>query len=120
MEIKVKSHRAKKYIISTSPSVLIKKPQDILALLVSGSEHETNRFILKETNFDPAFYDLKTGLAGEITQKFANYRVKAAIIGKFEKVSGKRFREFMLEANKGNQVYFTDDEEDALIWLTSE
>jgi len=119
MEVKVKSYRAKKYIISTSPKVLIKKSQDILELLVVGGEYETNLFILKEANFDPAFYELKTGLAGEIIQKFSNYHVRAAIVGKFEKVNGKRFREFMLEANKGNQVYFTDNQEDGLVWLTS-
>lgn len=31
--------------------------------------------------FDPEFFRLRSGLAGEITQKFVNYRSKLAVIG---------------------------------------
>ncbi len=30
---------------------------------------------------DPAFFDLSTGVAGDITQKLANYRMSAVIVG---------------------------------------
>ena len=30
---------------------------------------------------DPAFFDLSTGVAGDIVQKLANYRIDAVIVG---------------------------------------
>jgi hypothetical protein len=97
--------------------VIIKNVSDILDLLAFGGERETNLFMLEETDFDAAFYDLKSGLAGEIVQKFSNYRVRVAIVGSFESVRSKRIREFMAESNKGNQLRFTEDKESALAWL---
>ena len=91
--------------------------RDIIELLALGGEHETNLFMLKETDFDAAFYDLKSGLAGEIMQKFSNYRVRAVIVGSFQSVRNKRFREFMAESNKGNQLRFMQEKDAALQWL---
>ena len=117
MDVQVLSYQGNVYVASCSPRVIIKKAQDILNLLSFGGEHKTNLFMLDETNFDATFYDLKSGLAGEIVQKFSNYRVWAVIIGSFQSVRSKRFLEFMAESNKGNQLKFTEDKEGALAWL---
>jgi len=65
------------------------------------------------------FYDLTTGLAGEILQKVSNYHVRLAIFGSFEMVLGRRFRELMAESNTGSQVYFVRQKNEALTWLLS-
>ena len=117
MEVQVLSYQGKAYVASGSPQVIIANANDVLDLLALGGEHETNLFLLKETDFDPVFYDLNSGLAGEIVQKFSNYRVRAVIVGSFEFVRSKRFREFMAESNKGNQLRFAEDRESALAWL---
>jgi hypothetical protein len=42
-----------------------------------------DHLIVHEKNIVPAFFDLKTRLAGEVLQKFSNYRVRLAIVGNF-------------------------------------
>ncbi len=64
--------------------------------------------------FQRIFYDLKTQIAGEILQKYANYRVKLAIVGDFEKYTSNSLKAFILECNRGNQIFFCSDLDIAL------
>ncbi len=52
------------------------------------------------------FFVLSTGIAGEILQKFVNYRVKLAIIGDFSRYTSKPLRDFIYESNNGSHVFF--------------
>jgi PadR family transcriptional regulator, regulatory protein AphA len=117
MDVQVVEHRGKSYVKNCSHDVMIRNPGDILDLLSFGAEHTTNLYLLEETNFDRPFYDLKSGLAGEIVQKFSNYGVRAVIVGSFNSVQSQRFREFMAESNKGEQLRFAEDGESGLHWL---
>jgi hypothetical protein len=73
--------------------------------------------IYKESLSD-AFFDLKTRLAGDVLQKFSNYRFKFAIVGDFGAYSSKALRDFIYECNKGNLVFFKSSLEEALDALT--
>ena len=64
------------------------------------------------------FFVLSTGIAGEILQKFVNYRVKLAVIGDFSAYNSKPLRDFIYESNKGSHVFFVDDEKRAIEKLT--
>lgn len=105
------------YTRCLSEAVVLSTVQDVLEALYFGGEAATGRYLFRAENFPPAFYDLSTGLAGEIFQKFSNYSVKAAIVGDLASVPSKRFREWMGECNRGAQVRFTADENAALAWL---
>ena len=48
-------------------------------------------------------------MAGEILQKFSNYRMKLAIIGEFEKYKSKSLKAFITESNRGNLIFFAPD-----------
>ena len=60
---------------------------------------------------DPAFFDLSTRLAGEIIQKFANYRVGLAIVGDIgdHLAASSALRDYVREANRGRHVWFVAD-----------
>jgi len=105
------------YLCSVTVEVIMRTPQDALDILAQDYGHGTGRFLLHETNFVPEFYDLKTGLAGEILQKFSNYSVKAAILGNFAAIVSPRFKEFMYECNRGKQLRFIKEEPEAVRWL---
>jgi hypothetical protein len=62
--------------------------------------------ILHEKNITPDFFDLKTGTAGEILQKFSNYRVRLAIVGDFSAYPGQSIRDFIFESNKRKHINF--------------
>jgi hypothetical protein len=74
------------------------------------------KIILRKENFAPDFFDLRTGLLGEVLQKFVNYRVKLAVVGEFVNLS-KNFEAVMLESNRGNDVYFANHIEEAVNYL---
>ena len=92
----------------TDNQFVISQPQDVLdifgELMATGCE----RIIIYERNLHADFFDLKTRLAGEVLQKFSNYRVKLAIIGDFAKYNSKSLQDFISESNKSNIVFFTD------------
>ncbi|MCY9698286.1 DUF4180 domain-containing protein [Paenibacillus alginolyticus] len=60
------------------------------------------------------FFDLKTRLAGEILQKFINYHVKVAIVGDFSGFSSESLKDFIFECNKGKDIFFLSNEEEAI------
>ena len=60
------------------------------------------------------FFDLRTGLAGEILQKFTNYKMKIAVTGDFSGYASMSLRDFIYESNKGRQVFFKANLEDAM------
>ncbi len=70
------------------------------------------------------FFELKTGLAGEVAQKFVNYRLHLAIVGDIasrvdESVS---LRAWVTESNRGRQLWFVptlDDLADRLAGLST-
>lgn len=72
------------------------------------------RVVVYERNIDPAFFDLKTGVAGEVLQKVSNYRMRLAIEGDFGKFESQSLRDFIYESNKGGRVCFVPTLEAAL------
>ena len=115
--VSLQSQSDRAFVASCSSIQFIRTAKDFLELLAWGMEHGTTLFILEDSNFVREFYDLKTGLAGELLQKIPNYRVRLAIVGTFGMVTSDRFRELMAEANKGSQVHFARGRDDALSWL---
>ncbi|WP_245598686.1 DUF4180 domain-containing protein [Sporocytophaga myxococcoides] len=74
--------------------------------------------MLYEKNITSTFFDLSSGLAGEILQKFSNYRIKLAIIGDFTAYPSKSLKDFMYESNKLGNINFVNSREDAQIKLS--
>ncbi len=60
------------------------------------------------------FFILSTGVAGEILQKFVNYRVKAAVYGDYSRYTSKPLRDFIYESNQGRHFFFAASREEAL------
>ncbi|MFC0183272.1 protein of unknown function [Pseudarcicella hirudinis] len=91
-----------------SDNIEINNTQEALDIMANCSYQGADGIILHEKNLIPDFFDLKTGLAGEILQKFSNYRVKLAIVGEFSKYQSKSLKDFIYESNKSGRVYFVN------------
>lgn len=91
-----------------SDGMLINTAEDGLDLLGNVYYQGYDRIIIHETNITRDFFDLKNGMAGEILQKFSNYRVRLAIVGDFEKFTSKSLKDFIYESNKGRQINFVN------------
>ncbi len=88
--------------------------QEALDLMASCSYQGAEGMLLYEHQFTKEFFDLKTGLAGEVLQKFSTYQMRMAIIGDFEKYTSKSFRDFRRESNQQGRIIFAGSREEAI------
>ncbi len=75
--------------------------------------------LLSVNFFTENFFKLSTRVAGDILQKFVNYRTKFAIIGDFSCYTSKPLRDFIYESNRGREVFFVSIEDEAIARLTA-
>lgn len=115
MNVKIDEKGNSKVAVIESSEVLINEPQDALDLMATIMHlYECNKMVISESSITKNFFDLKTGIAGEILQKFSNYQTKLAIVGDFSIYNSKSLKDFIFESNKGNQVFFLSNEEEAI------
>lgn len=88
---------------------------EILDIMADVSHNDCNLIIIHSKDLTPDFFDLKTGIAGEILQKFSNYRMRLAIVGDFSKIKSKSFGDFIRESNRQGEICFVESVNDALI-----
>lgn len=101
-----------------SEKLLINSTEDGLELLANLYYQNFDKIIMYEKNIFSSFFDLKNGIAGEILQKFSNYRMKLSIVGNFDKYNSKSLNSFIYESNQGQNIQFTATLEQALNQLT--
>ncbi|MCZ4224291.1 DUF4180 domain-containing protein [Pedobacter rhodius] len=99
-------------IISTD--VIINNTEDGLDLLGNLYYQGFDKVIIDKQNITPDFFDLKNGIAGEILQKFSNYRVSLAIVGDFSTYQSRSIKDFIYESNKGKHINFLASTAEAL------
>jgi hypothetical protein len=106
--MKIKTHTLNNTNIAEiiTDDEIIKTTEDGLDLLGNLYYQGFDKIIVHEKNITPAFFDLKTGIAGEILQKFSTYRVRLAIMGDFSRYQSKSLKDFIFESNKMGQIYF--------------
>jgi len=101
----------------TDESFVISQPQDVLDIFGELMSTYCDRIIIHERNLHPDFFDLKTGLAGEVLQKFSNYKVRLVIVGDFAKYKSQSLQNFIFESNKSKRVFFTDNISSAMLHI---
>lgn len=101
--------------VVSSSEIVIEDVQSALDLMATVQyEAGTDRIVINKSLLNESFFDLKTRLAGEILQKFINYRVKFAIIGDFSGYSSQSLKDFIYECNNGNDFFFLPTEQQAI------
>jgi hypothetical protein len=82
-----------------------------------AASYERGGLVITEADLSPEFFDLGSGFAGELLQKFVNHRARLAIVLADTAAYGKRFSELVYEHRTHDVVRFFDSESDALRWL---
>lgn len=106
--IKIKEIKGVSFAEINSPDFLISTVQDAVDLLGNCYYTGIKNIILKKEHFSPDFYDLKSGLAGDILQKFSNYNISLTIIGDFKNIESKGLKDFIYESNKTGNINFVE------------
>ncbi|HLX58179.1 MAG TPA: DUF4180 domain-containing protein [Ktedonobacteraceae bacterium] len=86
----------------------LKSERDALDLIGEALQQGTELVIAPVERLDDDFFQLKTGLAGQIIQKFVQYRRRLVILGDIAGpvAQSRAFRDFVYEANRGTHVWF--------------
>ncbi|KNF07631.1 hypothetical protein CLPU_14c00490 [Gottschalkia purinilytica] len=119
MNYRVVKKDNKKYINYTSCETKICSEQDVLDLISICFENNSDILILHVETVSEDFFNLKTRLAGTMLQKFMNYNIKLAIILDNEEKFNDRFKEMIIEANKGNHFRIFKNISEAESWILS-
>ena len=84
---------------------------DALEVIAQASAHEVDLLVIPAERLDEGFFRLSTRMAGEIVQKFVNYRLRLVIVGDLSErlANSSTLRAFVDETNRGNQVWFVPD-----------
>lgn len=102
----------------TSTGILLRTAQDALELMMDPEVPAPKKLILHKQNISADFFDLHTGLAGDVLQKFVNYHAQLAIVGDFSDIQSEAFKALMRESNRGTHVFFVGSVEEAKEKLT--
>lgn len=92
----------------------IQKVQDMIDILGDCYYNQCAGVIIPGDLLGDDFFELKTGFAGEILQKFSNYRMKLAVIGNFAEIKSRSLQDFIRESNRLKSVNFVASMEEAI------
>ena len=68
--------------------------------------------VIPVDRLDAAFFDLRTGVAGDIVQAFVNYQLRLVVLGPLPPAATRSssFSAFVAETNRGTQISFVETE----------
>jgi len=105
------------YLLSDPENGNLSSERDILDLFGLFGDVGANLLLVSDGALHRDFFDLSTGLAGVISLKHSTYRVKTAIVIDMESIQSQRFREWAGECNRGREIRFCANLQDAEEWL---
>lgn len=115
MEIRSVKHNGVDIAVIDTADVLINDVQSALDLMAAiRYQAGSNRIVIDKSAVSEDFFELRTGLAGDILQKFVNYQMKVAIVGDFSVYTSKSLKDFIYESNKGKDIFFLPTEKEAV------
>lgn len=114
MEIHIEKRGNTPYALVKSEGLVIRYVEEAVDLLGNCDYQGASKIILRKEQITEAFFDLRTGIAGEILQKFSNYRKQLAIVGDFSIYTSKSLRDFIYESNRSRQIFFVGTLEEAV------
>jgi RecA/RadA recombinase len=103
-----------KTVARLSHTTLIKTSEQMLDVIGNASYQGAQAVIIHQQQLPEGFFDLKTGLAGDMLQKYSNYRMQLAVVGNFENYNSQSLTQFIQESNRKGQVIFVGSEKEAL------
>ena|SRR5271165_4137808 len=105
----------RKMLVASDAGISIGSMRDVANAV--SSTFGSGGLILSEDDVSSEFFDLKTGLAGELFQKFENYKLCLAVIVPNPERYGDRFNELAREHQSHNRIRIVRSREEAMAWF---
>lgn len=121
MDVKIIKSDKGNIALCKSDDVIIHDGQPALGFIANiGYSHHYRRIVLNKAAVCKSFFDIYTGIAGEVAQKFVNYGIRVAISGNFSTYKSKALKDYIYECNNVGFPYFTGNEDEAVKKLGGE
>jgi len=85
--------------------------RDATELIGAARSQQAELAVIPAARLGDEFFRLKTGIAGEIIQKFVTYQVRLVIVGDIPRylLESSALRDLVYESNHGTNVWFLPD-----------
>lgn len=104
-----------KILIAADSGIAIRSAKDVSDAV--SACFGAKGLVITESELVAEFFDLRTGLAGEVMQKFVNYRKRVAIVVADLAAHGDRFSELALEHRHHDLIRFVSTTAEGVAWL---
>ena len=93
---------------------LLKSDRDATDLISAAASANADWTVVSVSRLNPEFFSLKTRIAGEFLQKFVTYGKRIAIVGEIpaEYSQSGALRDFIVECNRGQQIWFVNNRDE--------
>ena len=107
-------HNNHRLLVLNAEGPILTRTQDLLDLIQEAFAQKASVLVVPVPRLDPAFFQLRSGLAGEFVQKIVNYQLKLVIVGDIsvQVAASDALRDFVREANRGQTIFFVSHLED--------
>ena len=101
------------FILDSSGPVIASE-RDATDLIGDAFGQGADLVVIPVERLSPEFFRLASGLAGNVLQKFTNYRMRVAIVGDITAFTAKSapLRDFVRESNQRGEVRFLESAAD--------
>src|SRR5215468_2004528 len=106
--VEINGHRL---LIVEDAGPALTRVQEMLDLIGEALSQRVSAIVVPVARLDGDFFRLRSGIAGELTQKIVNYRLKLAILGDISALTAgsTALSDFVREANRGRHIFFLPD-----------
>ena len=108
-------NQARRIIVASDSGISVESFSDIPDAI--GACIGAEWLILTENDLAKEFFDLRSGMAGEVLQKFVNYKLRVAIVLPVPEAYGERFSELAYEHRSHSMIRFVRSQDEAKAWL---
>lgn len=101
----------RRVLLAAAVGPLAGSENDALDLIGEALGADASLIAIPAQRLAPAFFSLKTGLAGAMLQKITNYRLGLAVVGDIpaDALRSQPLRDFIAESNRRGQTLFVPD-----------
>ncbi len=108
---------APRVVVASEAGLAIRRMADVMDVI--GAAYDADALILTPDDVAVAFFDLRTGLAGELFQKASQYGVRLALVLPDPAVHGPRWTDLAFEHRRHHAVRIVPSRAEADAWLAS-
>jgi hypothetical protein len=85
--------------------------RDATDLMSAAWNQQATLLVIPEERLGDDFFRLKTGIAGDVLQKFVMYKLQVVIVGDISRYvdQSAALRDFVYECNEGRDIWFLPD-----------